>query len=148
MLLLRVAKLEIMLKRERCSILAAVWARQHKCCMNAAAWMWASMWWHEFCCTNALNQSEWGSVNVAAWNGYRTACTPHEVTRMSFTINEALGIVLDEVFVHALGPLSCLLWSLLTQCWGACSCPCWGPSRFTFRMIQRIQKDNDLTSFM
>jgi hypothetical protein len=59
-------------------------------------------------------------VNVAGWEGLGAACTPHEVARMSFTIIEALGIVLDELLVHALvhsvacrGPGR-----------GACSCSC------------------------
>ena len=46
-------------------------------------------------------------VKVAGWQGLGAACTPHEVARMSFMIIEALGIVLDELFVHAL-VLSCL----------------------------------------
>ena len=38
-------------------------------------------------------------VNVAGWEGLGAACTPHEV---SLTLIEALGIVLDELLVHAL----------------------------------------------
>ena len=41
-------------------------------------------------------------VNVGAWEGLGAACTPHEVARMSFTIIEAAGIVLDEPLVHTL----------------------------------------------
>ena len=41
-------------------------------------------------------------VNVAGWEGLVAVCTPHEVARMSFTLIEALGIVLDKLLVHAL----------------------------------------------
>ena len=36
--------------------------------------------------------TNFGCVNVAGREGLGAACTPHEVTRMSFTIIEALGI--------------------------------------------------------
>ena len=44
-------------------------------------------------------------ANVAEWEGLGAACTPHhydEVARMSFTIIEALGNVLDKLLVYAL----------------------------------------------
>ena len=42
------------------------------------------------------------SVNVAVKEGRGIACTPHEVARMSSTINKALGITLDEALVYSL----------------------------------------------
>ena len=59
-------------------------------------------------------------VNVAGREGLGAACTPHEVTRMSFTIIEALGIVVYELLVHA------LVHSVACRCpgRGACSCFC------------------------
>ena len=77
----------------------------------------------------------------AAWEGRFVACTPREVARMSFRINEALGIVLDEILVHA------LVHSVASRdpCRGACPCPCWGLKRFAFGINWNAQdKDHVL----
>ena len=60
-------------------------------------------------------------VNAPGWGGLGAACTPHEVARMSFTLIEALGIVLlDELLVHALvHSVACR-----GACRGVCSCSC------------------------
>ena len=60
------------------------------------------------------------SMNVAGWEGLGAACTPHEIARMSFTLVEALCIVLDKLLVHA------LVHSV------ACCCPCRGASSCSF----------------
>ena len=124
---------------------AAVWVLQHKCCsvkcVNAAAyWLLLSsvemlLSECELCddisCINFAAQMHWYKWMLqrecCSVRGQGGACTHHEVARMSLTINEALGLVLDEALVHA------LIHSVACSgfCWGTCSCPCWGPVRFS-----------------
>ena len=59
-------------------------------------------------------------MNVAGWEDLGAVCTPDEVARMSFTLIEDLGIVLDELLVHALvHSIACR-----GPCRKACSCSC------------------------
>ena len=134
----------------------AVWALQHKCfSANAAAWVQsecfsvnAAAWmqWHvlhKFGSSYALawmnswmNSYQRTFIRCSAWMWQRERALGERArlmrfARMSFTINEALGIVLDEALVYGLvHSVACR-----GPCRGACSCPCWGVARFTFCMI-------------
>ena len=47
-----------------------------------------------------MQQRKCGSMR-GTWGGM-PLCTPHEVARMSFTINEALRMVLNDAVAHAI----------------------------------------------
>ena len=111
--------------------------RKNNCCTSAALMQLrecghecdginfaAQMCWYKW-----MLQHECGSVRGPM--GPQAACILHEVVKMSLMINETLVIALDEALVHALvHSVACH-----SPHWGACSCSCRGPARFTFCTI-------------
>ena len=93
-------------------------------CMNFVA----QMWWYKW-----MPQRECGRAMSKGPGEAPEACTPHEVSWVSLTINEvpSLGIVLDQALLYSLVQLV----ACKGPWWGACSCACWEPRLFAFSMI-------------